>query len=52
MKDITKLLSLGTNKLTIIIMAPTGEDGLTGKWNGPYKVKKKIGPINFDRCPM
>ena len=28
-------------------MAPTGEDGLTCKWNGPYKVKKKIGDVTY-----
>lgn len=31
----------------VLCMLPTGESGLTAKWEGPYKVIEVLGPLSY-----
>ena len=31
----------------VLCMLPTGESGLTAKWEGPYKVVEVLGPLTY-----
>lgn len=32
----------------VLLLLPTSESGLLTKWQGPYVIKRKVGPVTYE----